>query len=117
MPDSPAPTIRTSVWSGLMRMPAIVGHIGSLGAAMAIRRGITAASATLSGKMCHVARPEEPAMTSFITPSASTELDDGPAIAELHRLLRRPEGAFLADPYPDAATREANLRRSGRRWS
>jgi coniferyl-aldehyde dehydrogenase len=48
-------------------------------------------------------------MTSLITPSASTEVDDGPAIAELHRLHAVQRAAFLADPYPDADTRKGHL--------
>jgi coniferyl-aldehyde dehydrogenase len=48
-------------------------------------------------------------MTSLITPSSATEVDDGPAIAELHRLYAVQRAAFLADPYPDAATRKGHL--------
>jgi coniferyl-aldehyde dehydrogenase len=48
-------------------------------------------------------------MTSLITPSSSTEVDDGPAIAELHRLHALQHAAFLTDPYPDAATRKGHL--------
>ena len=48
-------------------------------------------------------------MTSLITPASSTEVDDGPAIAELHRLYAVQRAAFLADPYPDAATRKGHL--------
>ncbi len=48
-------------------------------------------------------------MTSLITPSASAEVDDGPAIAELHRLHAVQRAAFLADPYPDADTRKGHL--------
>ncbi len=48
-------------------------------------------------------------MTSLITPSASTDIDDGPAITELHRLHTAQKAAFLADPYPDADTRTAHL--------
>ena len=48
-------------------------------------------------------------MTSMITPSTSTDVDDGPAIAGLHRLHAAQRAAFQADPYPDAATRTANL--------
>lgn len=35
--------------------------------------------------------------------------DDGPAIAELHRLHGVQRAAFLADPYPTAEQRKANL--------
>src|SRR3984957_15761457 len=48
-------------------------------------------------------------MTSLIEPQQATESDDGPAIAELHRLFAVQKAAFLADPYPDAAARIANL--------
>ncbi len=48
-------------------------------------------------------------MTSLITPSSSTEIDDGPAIAELHRLLAVQRAAFLADSYPSADTRKGHL--------
>src|SRR5580693_3085823 len=48
-------------------------------------------------------------MTSLITPPQTTESDDGPAIAELHRLFAAQKAAFLADPYPDVADRSANL--------
>src|ERR1700722_15435643 len=48
-------------------------------------------------------------MTSLITPPQTTESDDGPAIADLHRLVAAQQGAFLADPYPDVAARVANL--------
>src|SRR5258708_12868035 len=48
-------------------------------------------------------------MTSIITPSGATDIDDGPAIAELHRLHAVQRAAFLADPYPDAAVRKGHL--------
>ena len=48
-------------------------------------------------------------MTTLVTPSDTTDIDDGPAIAELHRLHAAQKAAFLADPYPDAGTRTANL--------
>src|SRR5580693_2574178 len=48
-------------------------------------------------------------MTSMITRSASSDVDDGPAIAELHRLHAAQKAAFLADPYPAAAARAASL--------
>ena len=48
-------------------------------------------------------------MTSLIEPQQATESDDGPAIAELHRLFAVQKAAFLADPYPAAAARIANL--------
>ncbi len=46
--------------------------------------------------------------TPLITPS-STSVDDGPAIAELHRLHAVQRAAFLADPYPDADPRKGHL--------
>ena len=48
-------------------------------------------------------------MTSLITPGSTTDVDDGPAIAELHRLFAAQRAAFQADPYPDAATRIGHL--------
>jgi coniferyl-aldehyde dehydrogenase len=48
-------------------------------------------------------------MTSLISPSAAADVDDGPAIAELHRLHAVQRAAFLADPYPAADTRKAHL--------
>ncbi len=48
-------------------------------------------------------------MTSLIMPPSGTEIDDGLAIAELHRLHAVQRAAFLADSYPDAATRKGHL--------
>jgi acyl-CoA reductase-like NAD-dependent aldehyde dehydrogenase len=48
-------------------------------------------------------------MTMLVTPSSATEADDGPAIAELHRLHAAQRTAFRADPYPDAAERKGHL--------
>jgi coniferyl-aldehyde dehydrogenase len=48
-------------------------------------------------------------MTMLVTPSSATEADDGPAIAELHRLYAAQRTAFLADPYPAAAERKGHL--------
>jgi coniferyl-aldehyde dehydrogenase len=48
-------------------------------------------------------------MTSMIMPSTTSDADDGPAIAELHRLHAVQRAAFQADPYPEAASRTANL--------
>src|ERR1700734_2791108 len=48
-------------------------------------------------------------MTSMITRSTSSDVDDGPAIAELHRLHGVQRAAFLADPYPGAGARAASL--------
>jgi coniferyl-aldehyde dehydrogenase len=48
-------------------------------------------------------------MTSIISPADAASVDDGPAIAELHRLFAVQKKAFLADPYPDAATRTGHL--------
>jgi coniferyl-aldehyde dehydrogenase len=48
-------------------------------------------------------------MTSLIARTGSAEVGDGPAIAELHRLYAAQRAAFLADPYPDAATRAGHL--------
>jgi len=56
-----------------------------------------------------VRTPQGAAMTSVIMPPGTTDIDDGPAIAELHRLFAAQKAAFLADPYPDAARRTANL--------
>jgi coniferyl-aldehyde dehydrogenase len=48
-------------------------------------------------------------MTTLVSPQPDSQLDDGPAIAELHRLYAVQRKAFLADPYPDAAARRADL--------
>jgi coniferyl-aldehyde dehydrogenase len=48
-------------------------------------------------------------MTTLVSPQQDSQLDDGPAIAELHRLYALQRKAFLADPYPDAATRAGRL--------
>ena len=48
-------------------------------------------------------------MTSLVTPPATTDVDDGPAIAELHRLHALQRQAFRADPYPSADDRKARL--------
>lgn len=48
-------------------------------------------------------------MTSLVPPPAVTQADDGPAIAELHRLYAAQRQAFLADPYPAAAERRNHL--------
>ena len=42
-------------------------------------------------------------------PGPQSQEDDGPAIAELHRLHEVQRAAFLADPFPTAAQRTANL--------
>jgi coniferyl-aldehyde dehydrogenase len=48
-------------------------------------------------------------MTSLVTPTDGTNVDDGPAIADLHRLFALQRRAFQANPCPDATTRAANL--------
>ena len=48
-------------------------------------------------------------MTSLIMPPSGTDIDEGPAIAELHRLHAAQRAAFAADSYPDAATRKGHL--------
>jgi hypothetical protein len=48
-------------------------------------------------------------MTSLVTPPATTDVDDGPAIAELHRLHALQRQAFRADPCPSADSRKARL--------
>ncbi len=47
-------------------------------------------------------------MSTFVAPSPA-DVDDGPAIAKLHRLHQAQRAAFLADPYPDTESRRANL--------
>jgi coniferyl-aldehyde dehydrogenase len=47
--------------------------------------------------------------TPLITPSSTSIVDDGTAIAELHRLHAVQRAAFLADPYPDAGPRKGHL--------
>src|SRR5215469_8640293 len=86
IPDRPAPTISTSTCS----------------AAMSAGWHWTAELCNTSDRCITC---EEPAMTapvtqsSLVTPSSSAEIDDGPAIAELHRLFARQRAAFLADAY------------------
>lgn len=48
-------------------------------------------------------------MKTLVTPHSSAGVDDGAAIAELHRLLNVQREAFLADPYPSAAARQGHL--------
>jgi coniferyl-aldehyde dehydrogenase len=48
-------------------------------------------------------------MTTLVAPQSAANVDDGPAIAELHRFHALQRKAFLADPYPDAATRKGHL--------
>jgi coniferyl-aldehyde dehydrogenase len=48
-------------------------------------------------------------MTVLVSPPSDTDVDDGPAIAELHRLHAVQREAFLANPYPDAETRQGHL--------
>ncbi|MGI8589651.1 MAG: aldehyde dehydrogenase family protein [Nakamurella sp.] len=48
-------------------------------------------------------------MTTFVPPLTVADLDDGPAIAELHRLHALQRKAFLANPYPGADARKGNL--------
>jgi coniferyl-aldehyde dehydrogenase len=50
-----------------------------------------------------------PLTTTLITPLTETDADDGPAIAELHRLHGKQRQAFLADPYPAADERKGHL--------
>src|SRR5262249_45398548 len=47
-------------------------------------------------------------MTTLVEPHL-TDIDDGPAIAELHRLHAVQREAFLADPYPEIETRKGHL--------
>jgi coniferyl-aldehyde dehydrogenase len=48
-------------------------------------------------------------MTALVTPATTSDTDDGPAIADLHRLHALQRQAFRADPYPSAAERKARL--------
>ena len=48
-------------------------------------------------------------MSTLVSPTTTTATDDGPAIAELHRLHAAQRTAFLADSFPTASTRRANL--------
>jgi len=48
-------------------------------------------------------------MTVLVSPTPDAGVDDGPAIAELHRLHAVQHEAFLADPYPNAETRQGRL--------
>src|SRR5260370_285413 len=62
-------------------------------------------------RACRLARVRrgDPMTTPLITPSSTATVDDGPAIAELHRLHAVQGAAFLADPYPDTDTRKGHL--------
>ncbi len=48
-------------------------------------------------------------MTTLVTPPDHSDVDDGPAIADLHRLFELQRSAFLADPYPSAEERRGHL--------
>ena len=48
-------------------------------------------------------------MTVLVSPPPDADVDDGPAIAELHRLHAVQHEAFLANPNPDAETRQGHL--------
>ena len=48
-------------------------------------------------------------MPALLSPLPDAGLDDGPAIAELHRIHALQRSAFLADPYPDAAARAGHV--------
>jgi len=48
-------------------------------------------------------------VTTLVTPPSTPAVDDGPAIAELHRLHAAQRKAFLADPYPTAEERKGQL--------
>ncbi len=48
-------------------------------------------------------------MTSLISPQSTTDADDGPAIADLHRLFALQRAAFLADPCPAPDVRKGHL--------
>jgi coniferyl-aldehyde dehydrogenase len=48
-------------------------------------------------------------MTILVPPLSTNDVDDGPAIAELHRLHALQRAAYLADPYPSADERRTHL--------
>jgi coniferyl-aldehyde dehydrogenase len=48
-------------------------------------------------------------MTTLVTPISGSDVDDGPAIVELHRLHGAQRAAFIANPYPDPDTRRGHL--------
>ena len=48
-------------------------------------------------------------MTTLVPPLSTTDVHDGPAIVELHRLHAAQRAAFLADPYPIAEERKGHL--------
>jgi len=48
-------------------------------------------------------------VTTFVAPFSTSDVDDGAAIAELHRLHAVQRAAFLADPYPSADERKGHL--------
>jgi coniferyl-aldehyde dehydrogenase len=48
-------------------------------------------------------------MTTLVPARTESDLDDGPAIAELHRVFAAQRLAFRADPYPDLETRQGRL--------
>jgi coniferyl-aldehyde dehydrogenase len=48
-------------------------------------------------------------MTTLVSPLTSPDVDDGPAIEELHRLYAAQWKAFRADPFPTAEVRKGHL--------
>lgn len=48
-------------------------------------------------------------MTTFVTPPNPTDVDDGAAIAELHRVHAVQRAAYLADPFPTLEQRRSHL--------
>jgi acyl-CoA reductase-like NAD-dependent aldehyde dehydrogenase len=52
---------------------------------------------------------QEASVSTLVDPLVQVDVDDGPAIAELHRLHALQRTAFRADPYPGADTRRGNL--------
>ena len=48
-------------------------------------------------------------MSFSLVTSAATSTDDGPAIAELHRVHAIQRSAFVADPFPSATARRQSL--------
>ena len=48
-------------------------------------------------------------MTTLLVPPSGTDVDDAPAIAELHRVHAVQSAAYRKDPYPTAAERKEHL--------
>src|SRR5450432_3299211 len=114
IPDRPAPTIITSTCSGVAVSPERAELVltvlpAAVCAVVVPAKDHTGAQpyATLWADVsCEPGLPRPgplgDLMTTLVPPLVATDVSDGPAIAELHRLHALQRKAFLADPYPSA---------------